>query len=59
MNVFLLWHQLISGLQGMPDGVARDQCEQIACHLFRIISQIVLRMLIRHLTPVAMTLTCK
>jgi general transcription factor 3C polypeptide 4 len=50
---------LIFVLQGMTDGAARDQCEQIACHLFRVISQIVLRILIRHLMPVAMTLTCK
>lgn len=35
----------------------RNECEQIAYRLFQAISQIVLRILIRHLVPVAPTFT--
>ncbi|KAF8074711.1 transcription factor IIIC subunit delta N-term-domain-containing protein [Lyophyllum atratum] len=44
-------------LRSPPVCPAQVECEQIACQLFDVISQIVLRILIHHLAPIATVLT--
>ncbi|GLB43382.1 hypothetical protein LshimejAT787_1302830 [Lyophyllum shimeji] len=42
--------------RSVPERTARVQCEEIACHLFNTISQIIVWTLIRHLTAAAAVL---